>query len=118
MGAGPTWIGYSRDVLEADPTGRAQPPAVLGADERRPDAQPHDHYSYMIPNVLPDTPVNKWILGRLAGVECHEVSERYGDAAGLHHPGVPSVDPTVGNFGNDMPATSTDDYFGTTSGRP
>ena len=86
LAKGEGWTGYNPDFLEADPDGRAEPAASLGADGQQPDAQPGDQLQLHDPERRRRTsPVLKWILRRLAGLRRHEVPERGGDAAELQH---------------------------------
>ena len=80
LAKGEGWNGWNPDVLEADPTGELNRIWFWGPTD---DNRTHNlcvNYSYMIPNALPNTPIAKWLLGRLAGVGRHEVPERHGDA--------------------------------------
>lgn len=85
LAKGRGWTGYSPDVLEADPTGELNRLRFWGptGDDRthKPDDQ------LQLPDSEPPArhAGGQVDPGRLAGVGCHEVSERHGDAAELHH---------------------------------
>ena len=85
LAKGVGWTGYNPDYLEADPDGRAEQAASLGADGQRPHPQPGDQLQ--LHAAEPDAGRARAEVdpARLDGVRRHEVPERVRDATRLHH---------------------------------
>ncbi|MEO7274789.1 MAG: hypothetical protein ABIX28_09090, partial [Vicinamibacterales bacterium] len=97
LAKGEGWVGYSPDVLDADPTGALNRQRFWGPTS---DNRPHNltlNYSYLIPNAAEGTPVLKWLLGdwQVSGVTKYLSGTATQPACTTNNTGIANTNPTL-----------------------